>query len=95
MGYTDDVILERYEELGQLDDLPVYSNIEAQRFVVEATDAGFTVEHYHGRYMAQGPAIRVDDLAEGIRAVSTDVRWDSMGYGYIVYGPQDEGTWPE
>ena len=70
-----------------------YSDPDCVRFVEEATAAGLEVEHYRGRFFWQGPAVRVDDLQDGIRATTVPVQWDNMGLGWIVYpAASDEGT---
>ena len=55
------------------------------RFTEEMEAAGLEVTHYGGRSFYDGPAVRVDDIQEAIRASSVDVQWDNMGLGYVVY----------
>jgi len=57
-------------------------------FVERAKEAGFEVEHYHGRNFWEGPAVRVRDSYEAqelIRATSMRLQSDNMGLGFIYY----------
>jgi hypothetical protein len=66
---------------------------EAEQFVDEVESNGLVTEHYYGRFFYEGPAVRVDELQDAIRATSVKVQWDSMGAGYIVYPRHgDPGT---
>ena len=55
------------------------------RFCRDMEDAGLEVEHYHGRFYWEGPAVRVDDLQEALSETKVPCQWDDMGLGYIVY----------
>lgn len=57
-------------------------------FKYDLEDAGFDVEHYRGRFMWEGPAVRCEDASDfqrAIRATAVRVQWDSLGRGWIVY----------
>lgn len=49
----------------------------------------FEVEHYHGRYYYEGPAVRVEDddqFVDVIRLTTVRLTWDQVGLGgRIVY----------
>jgi hypothetical protein len=66
--------------------LRTYTNKDCVQFVKDMEAAGFEVEHYHGRYMWEGPAVRVDELLD-VAKTGTQVRLqhDNMGLGWIVY----------
>lgn len=64
---------------------------DTKQFEADMDAAGFDVEHYHGRAMWHGPAVRTDemgsdrDLQAVIRATTVTVQWDTMGSDLIVY----------
>ena len=60
-----------------------YEDEHAQQFVRDADSEYLEVEHYHGRYGWEGPAVRVDSLNEFSTEVPT--QFDNMGMGFIVY----------
>lgn len=67
-------------------DLPEYTEgSDAAKFVEDMRLAMLPVEHYHGRFWWEGPAVRVDDLQTAMMETRVPVQWDSMGMGYIVY----------
>lgn len=82
---------ERYQtnpsdcEAEYVGDLPEYTEPDAIQFVEDMRQAMLPVEHYHGRFYWQGPAVRVDDLQDAMSETKVRVQWDSMGMGYIVY----------
>jgi len=54
--------------------------------------AGLEVEHYHGRYFYQGPAVRVDSVQDALSETKVKCQSDQMGLGFIVYPvARDEG----
>ena len=57
-----------------------------KKFTEKMEAAGLEVEHYEGRNLYKGPAVRVDDL-EVVLSIkgSIHVQWDNMGKGWIVY----------
>jgi hypothetical protein len=69
--------------------LPTYTHHDAIQFVndMESAEEWYEVEHYHGRSMWVGPAVRIDrnELQDVIRATTVRVQWDTLGDGYIVY----------
>jgi hypothetical protein len=72
-------------EVEYMGDLPEYTVPEVIQFVEDMRQALLPVEHYHGRFWWEGPAVRVDDLHTAMQATRVPVQWDSMGMGYIVY----------
>lgn len=62
-----------------------YDNITCQQFVRECQDAGLDVEHYHGRFYWEGPAVRADYLSDVMSVTGVRCQSDSMGLGVIVY----------
>ena len=58
---------------------------DTMTFTDDMERAGLEVEHYHGRAMWHGPAVRVDDLQDALQETRVRCQWDSMGMGYIVY----------
>lgn len=64
---------------------PRYRLPETRQFVEDMEAAGLEVEHYHGRFFWQGPAVRVDDLQDAMRHTSVKLQYDNMGLGWIVY----------
>lgn len=67
------------------DPLPEYTNPDHIQFVSDMEAAGLEVEHYHGRFMWEGPAVRVDDLQDAMSETKVRVQYDNMGLGWIVY----------
>lgn len=65
--------------------LPRYTNPDCVQFVADMEAAGLDVEHYHGRFFWEGPAVRVDDLQDAMRETKVRVQYDNMGRGWIVY----------
>jgi hypothetical protein len=62
-----------------------YTNPDCVKFVFDMEKAGLTVEHYHGRFFWEGPAVRVDDLQDAMSETRVRVQYDNMGMGWIVY----------
>ena len=62
-----------------------YTNADHQKFIEDMHDAGYTCEHYHGRFYWEGAAVRVDDFSDAMAATSVRCQFDNMGLGYIVY----------
>lgn len=90
MGYND------IEDEDEFDPLPTYTVPDAVQFEDDMSAAGLRVEHYFGRFMWEGPAVRVDDLQDAMSNTKVRVQYDSMGMGYIVYPvASDKGVWPE
>lgn len=56
-----------------------------ETFTADMDAAGLAIEHYHGRAMWHGPAVRADDLQDALSETHVRCQWDSMGMGYIVY----------
>lgn len=78
--------------------LPNYTNQTVLQFVEDMRSAGYDVEHYHGRFYWQGPAVRTDEagtpsLQDVIRATTIPVQWDNMGYDWIVYPIASDERW--
>lgn len=70
--------------------MKTYSHPKVVQFVNDMEDEGIEVEHYHGRFYWEGPAVRTDrngwpTLQDVIRATSVKVQWDSLGLDQIVY----------
>ena len=65
-----------------------YAEKHATQFVADMQQADLEVEHYHGRFFWEGPAVRVDDLQDALRHTDVRCQWDNMGLGYIVYPKQ-------
>lgn len=66
----------------------IYNNQTCNLFVKECEDAGYEVEHYHGRFCWEGPAVRVESTTEYhdlIRATTMDLQSDNLGLDMIVY----------
>ncbi len=62
-----------------------YTHPHHQQFVADIEAAGLQPEHYRGRFNWEGPACRVDDLQDALRATKVPCQWDTMGQGWIVY----------
>ena len=62
-----------------------YKNDTCADFVADMLAAGFEVEHYHGRFHWQGPAVRVDCREDVMSETEVKCQWDNMGMGFIVY----------
>lgn len=62
-----------------------YRNEKLQKFVEDCQDEGFDVEHYHGRFYWQGPAVRCDHSSQVTAITSIPCQHDSMALGVIVY----------
>ncbi len=64
-----------------------YDNAVCNQFVTDMEQAGFDVEHYHGRFFWEGPAVRCEreDEQDVIRATKVRLQSDSMGLGTIFY----------
>jgi hypothetical protein len=65
-----------------------YDNDVCNQFVTDMVEAGLEVEHYNGRYMWHGPAVRTNDdfdMQDIIRATKVKLQNDTMGLGYILY----------
>ena len=62
-----------------------YEEKHAKTFVDDMVCSGLEVEHYHGRFHWEGPAVRVDDLQDALSQTQIACQWDNMGRGYIVY----------
>lgn len=65
-----------------------YDNNTCNQFVRDMENAGFTVEHYRGRFFWEGPAVRTtDDYDEDdiVRATEVPLQRDDMGRGAIRY----------
>jgi len=60
-----------------------YDNEAAKQFCDDAEAYGLEIEHYHGRFNWEGPAVRVDGFGSFKSAVP--MQHDNMGLGYIVY----------
>lgn len=70
-----------------------YTNKDCKRFVRDMESAGLEVEHYHGRYFYQGPAVRVDSVQDALSETKVECQWDQMGLGFIVYpAASDDGS---
>lgn len=62
-----------------------YTDRDCIQFVDDMEQAGLEVEHYHGRFYWEGPAVRVDDLQDAMSETKVRVQYDNMGLGWIVY----------
>ena len=62
-----------------------YTKDGTKQFVRDMEDAGLEVEHYRGRFLWEGPAVRVDDIQDALSNTKVKCQWDSMGLGFIVY----------
>jgi arabinogalactan endo-1,4-beta-galactosidase len=65
-----------------------YTKRETVQFVDDMFEQGYEVQHYHGRFYWEGPAVSVRDtyeLADVVASTAVKVQWDNMGLGYIVY----------
>jgi hypothetical protein len=78
-------IVTTIEDVEDEDSLPQYTKSAHKRFVADMQTAGLEVEHYHGRYFWEGPAVRVRDLQDALSETRVKCQWDQMGRGYIVY----------
>ena len=65
-----------------------YDNHDCNRFVCDMKTADLEVEHYHGRFFWEGPAVRVDNIQDAVSHTKIQCQWDNMGLGYIVYPKQ-------
>lgn len=68
-----------------------WDNDKCNEFARDMEELGLDVEHYHGRFSWEGPAVRIGgrrndfDLQDVIRATKVKVQTDQMGLGLIVY----------
>lgn len=62
-----------------------YTDKHCVQFVKDMEEAGLEVEHYHGRFFWEGPAVRVDSIQDALSETKVKCQWDSMGRGFIVY----------
>lgn len=65
-----------------------YDTEEANKFVRDMHVLGAEVEHYHGRFFWEGPAVRSGrdfDMQEILGATKVKCQWDSMGLDHIIY----------
>jgi len=62
-----------------------YSKKDCIEFVQDMERAGMKVDHYRGRFMWEGPAVRVEDIQDVLSNTKIKCQWDQMGMGYIVY----------
>lgn len=62
-----------------------------EQFVKDMEKAGIEYdEEYHGRFFYHGPAVRTNENGfptrqDVIQATKVKLRWDTMGFGFIVY----------
>jgi len=71
-----------------------YDNDDCNQFVEDMENTGLEVEHYHGRWFWEGPAVRVDDIQDALSETKVKCQWDNMGLGFIVY-PRQSGMLKE
>jgi len=62
-----------------------YKKKSVLQFCHDMEDAGFDLEHYHGRGGWQGPAVVCDHIADAMHATTVKCQFDNMGTRYIVY----------
>lgn len=65
-----------------------YDNDTCNMFVEDMKKAGRDVEHYHGRFMWEGPAVRLknrSDFQEVCMETSVNLQTDELGLGLVVY----------
>lgn len=62
-----------------------YSQPHFNQFQQDLEAAGYSVEHYCGRFFYRGLAVRTHDVQEVIRATQVPVPWDNLGLRWIVY----------
>jgi len=62
-----------------------YDNPDCNHFCCDMEAANLEVEHYHGRFLWEGPAVRVDKLQDALSHTKINCQWDNMGLGFIVY----------
>lgn len=65
-----------------------YDNKTCNKFVEDMKKAGLEIEHYHGRFFWEGPAVRVDDIQDAMSNTKVELQWDHMGLSFIVYPKQ-------
>lgn len=65
-----------------------YDNEDCSHFVCDMEEVGLEVEHYHGRFFWEGPAVRVDNIQDALSHTKVPCQYDNMGLGYIVYPKQ-------
>ena len=65
-----------------------YDNDDCNTFCCDMAQADLGVEHYHGRFFWEGPAVRVDNIQDAVSKTKIQCQWDNMGLGYIVYPKQ-------
>lgn len=64
-----------------------------EQFIEDMQQAGLEVRPYSGRYFWEGPAVRVDDIADAMSETTVKCQFDSMGLGYIVYPKVSDPDW--
>lgn len=68
-----------------------YTASDCVAFCEAALGEGCRIEHYHGRFCWEGPAVRTDkdhdvhDLVAMAKEAGVPVKTDQMGMGHIVY----------
>lgn len=62
-----------------------YECNNAKQFCNDMIDNFFNVEHYHGRNMFQGPAVRCENIQDVLSNTKVKCQFDNMGKRYIVY----------
>lgn len=72
-----------------------YNNKTCNDFVSQMEAIDLDVEHYRGRNLWEGPAVRIDadSLQDVIRGTDMKLQWDTMGRDQLIVYPVRGGKW--
>lgn len=85
MRISEDELRDAIEKSGNADLQKFVEDIDNAALSSKHHNIELTIEHYSGRNMWHGPAVRVDDpsIVQALTTVRT--QFDRLGHGYIVY----------
>ncbi len=85
------------EDLFMIRQWLIYNNLDCNQFVLDMKKAGFEIEHYYGRLLYEGPAVRVslNNAFRVTRATEIDTQLYEESDGSMMVYPVRNGNYTE